>query len=240
MKTRLAVLLSLSILTLASATLAQGPPPGTPAGPVGDLEADLDALSERVDVLEAGHQKLAGIVGNLSAVVKLLESELNQPDRSVPTGTVMPFAGPVAEIPDGWLLCDGSELDRSAYPELFAVIGTAHGHGDGVATFDLPDYRGMFLRGVDFGRGLDPDRGGRSNLPGGSTGDRVGSQQGHMYARHSHSLGPHGLCDDGAHNGGLFPILNAIHGCFARTTTHLNGGNESRPVNVYVHFIIKD
>ena len=49
-------------------------------------------------------------------------------------------------IPSNALLCDGAELSREAYPELFAVINTIYGEGDGSTTFNIPDYRGAFLR----------------------------------------------------------------------------------------------
>ena len=49
-------------------------------------------------------------------------------------------------IPSNTLLCDGAELSREAYPELFAVINTIYGEGDGSTTFNIPDYRGAFLR----------------------------------------------------------------------------------------------
>ena len=57
---------------------------------------------------------------------------------SVPTGTVVPFAG--ATAPDGFLICDGSAISRTRYADLFAVIGTTYGTGDGNSTFNLPNY----------------------------------------------------------------------------------------------------
>lgn len=63
----------------------------------------------------------------------------------IPPGTIAPFAG--GTVPSGWLLCDGSTASRSTYSALFAAVGTAHGSGDGSSTFNLPDYRGQFLRG---------------------------------------------------------------------------------------------
>ena len=56
-------------------------------------------------------------------------------------GFVCPFAGTTA--PDGWLICDGSAVSRTTYADLFAVIGTTYGAGDGNSTFNLPN---MYLR----------------------------------------------------------------------------------------------
>jgi microcystin-dependent protein len=60
-----------------------------------------------------------------------------------------------AEAPGpGWLLCDGRAVGRSAYPELFQAIGTAHGQGDGSETFNLPDLRDRTLVGASATRPL--------------------------------------------------------------------------------------
>lgn len=64
----------------------------------------------------------------------------------IPAGTVLPFAGSTA--PEGFLFTEGQEILRNAYTNLFAVIGTTYGEGDGETTFNLPDYREMVLVGV--------------------------------------------------------------------------------------------
>lgn len=45
-------------------------------------------------------------------------------------------------LPEGWLLCDGSAVSRTDYADLFSVIGTNFGSGNGSTTFNLPDLRG--------------------------------------------------------------------------------------------------
>ena len=64
----------------------------------------------------------------------------------VPPATVLPYAGSAA--PSGWLLCNGDQISRTTYAALFSVIGTTYGHGNGTTTFNLPDYRWVFLRGL--------------------------------------------------------------------------------------------
>lgn len=59
---------------------------------------------------------------------------------NVPVGAQLPFGG--STPPEGWLLCDGSAVSRTDYADLFAVIGTSYGAGDGSTTFNLPDKRG--------------------------------------------------------------------------------------------------
>lgn len=60
--------------------------------------------------------------------------------------------------PAGHLICDGSEVSRATYPDLFGVIGTLAGTPSTNLVFKLPDLRGEFIRGVDLVRGVDPGR----------------------------------------------------------------------------------
>ena len=55
----------------------------------------------------------------------------------VDTGSILPW--PTASAPSGYLNCDGSAVSRSTYADLFGVIGTTYGVGDGSTTFNLPD-----------------------------------------------------------------------------------------------------
>ncbi len=64
-----------------------------------------------------------------------------------PAGTVIAYASG-ASVPDGWLVGDGRAVSRSTYIRLWQAIGTTYGSGDGSTTFNLPDYRGYFLRGT--------------------------------------------------------------------------------------------
>lgn len=56
--------------------------------------------------------------------------------------------------PSGWQLCDGTALSRSTYSDLFGVVGTTYGVGDGSTTFNVPDLRGRVPGGVGTGSGL--------------------------------------------------------------------------------------
>lgn len=49
---------------------------------------------------------------------------------------------------NGWLLCNGQAVSRTTYASLFSIIGTKFGSGNGSTTFNVPDYRGKFLRGL--------------------------------------------------------------------------------------------
>lgn len=74
---------------------------------------------------------------------------------TLPIGSIIPFGG--TEAPTGWLICDGSMLNRTTYKELFAAIGTNFGT-DGPGNFYIPDLRGKVVVGqdttdTDFGMG---------------------------------------------------------------------------------------
>jgi rhizosphere induced protein len=85
----------------------------------------------------------------------------------------------------GWMLCDGRQLSKTAYPELFAVLGTLYGGTS--ESFRIPDYRGLFLRGVDAGAGMDPDAARRVGPTGTGTTGGIGSLQCDALQDHKHS-----------------------------------------------------
>lgn len=113
---------------------------------------------------------------------------LKQTVDAIPTGSIFTF--PMATIPTGYLVCDGSAVSRTAYAELYAILGTTYGAGDGSTTFNLPDYRGQFLRGLDDGAGNDPDAITRQDRGDGITGDNVGTIQNNALLGHNHENNP--------------------------------------------------
>jgi microcystin-dependent protein len=60
--------------------------------------------------------------------------------------------------PAGYIAADGAAISRTTYARLFSVIGVQNGVGNGTTTFNVPDGRGVFIRGWDNGRGQDPSR----------------------------------------------------------------------------------
>lgn len=111
------------------------------------------------------------LIGGLDAKIK------EQGNSLLPAGVILPFA--TNSAPSGFLLCDGTAVSRSYYAALFSVLGVTWGQGNNTTTFNLPDFRGRFLRGRDAGAGRDPNAGTRTaSNTGGATGDNVGSVQG--------------------------------------------------------------
>lgn len=104
-------------------------------------------------------------------------SAQNVPVPVMPSGALVPFAGTAA--PAGWLLCNGGAVSRTAYAQLFAVIGTTYGSGDGKTTFNLPDLRGRVPVGVN----------GSANPLGKREGEKTHSLITDEMPRHKHSIG---------------------------------------------------
>lgn len=71
---------------------------------------------------------------------------------TLPIGAITQFSGSIA--PTNWLFCNGQAISRTEYSELFAIIGTHYGEGDGSTTFNLPDFIGRVPVGLD---AEDPD-----------------------------------------------------------------------------------
>ena len=165
----------------------------------------------------------------------------------IPSGVVFPFAGTTA--PYGYLICDGRAVSRTDYADLFLMIGTSHGIGDGSTTFNLPDYRGRFLRGVDNTAGNDPDKASRTAMAtGGNTGNNVGSVQ----ADSSNTLvqvDSSKFGGTGAYNGGTISIPSdgswsgyvesGRDNGLRQNMAFRNSGSETKPKNAYVNYIIK-
>ena len=164
--------------------------------------------------------------------------------KKMDTGIVVAFAG--NKIPPGWALCDGTLQDRTLakWKPLFGVIGTIHG-GDGNQNFQLPDYRGIFLRGVDGTAGRDPDKTerlapGKGNT--GNTGNSIGSIQSDGFQAHSHQFGGKHLEGQGGagfDGAGFESNSNPNHPWTQPYGTTPVGSQETRPKNAYVSYIIK-
>jgi microcystin-dependent protein len=88
-------------------------------------------------------------VSGTTGVFKINRDNLFNAIAKIPTGSIFPYGG--STEPPYWLLCDGREVLRSTYPELFAVVGHSFGappSGTG-SYFLLPDFRGRLPLGRD-------------------------------------------------------------------------------------------
>ena len=90
------------------------------------------------------HSGLITYTTKIKKYIKALFVEANESNASVPVGAVFYIAS--TTIPSGYLVCDGSAIDRTTYSKLFSVIGTSFGAGNGSTTFNIPDLRAKFIR----------------------------------------------------------------------------------------------
>lgn len=169
-------------------------------------------------------------------------------DQLTPASQVAYFARSTA--PSGWLKANGAAVSRTAYARLFAAIGTAWGAGDGLNTFNVPDLRGEFIRGLDDGRGIDKDRAlgtiqASQNLAHGHTGS---TSSGGSHAHSFTDTGPvnkagNDLAAGNAHSGiwaSNSSKTTGSAGSHSHNVTVLeSGGNEARPRNVALLACIK-
>lgn len=135
-------------------------------------------------------------------------------DRYWPAGELRLFE--LNAIPSGIraVVANGAVVSRTTYARLFNAIGTRYGAGDGATTFQLPDWRGVFFRGLDNGRGLDPDR-------------VLGALQMSQNLAHFHSLPSR----SNANSGNAFVEDADNSGGVQTAYTGTEGGTEARPVN---------
>jgi microcystin-dependent protein len=97
-----------------------------------------------IEVLD--QQAFMAIADDTAALVERIAQLEAQSGNSLPPGTYIQYAGTTA--PSGFLACNGAAVSRTTYAQLFAVIGTTYGAGDGSTTFNLPDCRGLVFVGA--------------------------------------------------------------------------------------------
>lgn len=186
---------------------------------------------------------------------------------AVPAGAYLQSASP--NTPTGYLACNGAAVSRTTFAALFAAIGGLYGAGDGSTTFNLPDARGLFMRGLDNGRGVDASRTlgsyqASQNISHNHTGsaDAAGT---HAHTASSSYVGDHThttpaagfntggsaanqiaaipgspLMNTGAAGGHAHAIyVDAVGNHTHTLTIAAQGGNESRPQNIAVNVFIK-
>ena len=127
-------------------------------------------------------------------------------------------------VPSGFLKANGAAISRTTYAKLFEVIGTTYGVGDGSTTFNLPDLRGVFIRGLDEGRGLDSGR-------------VLGSYQEDQNKNHNHVIQLTAFFSNAPT--GAFPQSRDIASSVTQQVTSTSGGAEVRVKNIALMAIIK-
>ena len=145
----------------------------------------------------------------------------------LPAGMIATFA--IITAPTGWLICDGSAINRTTYARLYSAISETWGPGDSYSSFNVPDLRGAYLRNT-----------GTSLVDANYVGPAVGSSQSDQITLHEHSIwqfsGTGGAWSSNA-GGGTHPSSN--HTQPTRGGQTGNTGNEVRVYNYGVQYCIK-
>lgn len=178
---------------------------------------------------------------------------------NLPIGTILIWPGDPNNLPSNWKVCNGKQLKKVDYTELYGVLGTRWDNDNGYHTdfFSIPDLRGVFLRGVNDDRkdGFhDPEVAGRVRLKGHSTTsmDDAGSYQKDSFKKHNHELAkqtfggvsatPLAVSGNASpHDGDLDGSIDITGYDKASVSLIIEntGSEETRPVNAYVYYIIK-
>jgi microcystin-dependent protein len=109
---------------------------------------DKTAISSKLSVNPAlDDYVLIGDTNNSDNLKKTTISNIGNLFGQIPIGWVIDWAA--STLPTGYLYCDGSVISRTTYADLFTVIGTTFGAGDGSTTYALPDARGRTIAGMD-------------------------------------------------------------------------------------------
>ena len=149
-------------------------------------------------------------------------------------GEIKIYAG--ATVPDGWLECDGSELNVEDYPLLFSAIGNTYG-GDGITTFYLPDLRGRFPIGMGLGTVSDAT----SKTLGQAGGSERVTLDINQIPNHNHNVGLN--AGGSSYGSGLSYATNSTYRSYADTGEMIGktGGGQSHgnmPPYLAIKYII--
>lgn len=150
-----------------------------------------------------------------------------------------------------WVYCDGQALSRTQYAELYAMIGTNFGSGNGSTTFNVPDYRGKFLRGFggdSAGSIYTTQAEGLPNISGSFSQEDIGSLGRNLRPPYFRGKGvftqtkangvstKYGTWDSSRNSTGYCPTVNFS----AHDSNAIYGSsNHVTPINQAVHYFIK-
>lgn len=184
-------------------------------------------------------------------MINLAQNAPAQTYPGMPVGSVIAFAGEIRKQSStkehetnlfmfNWLECNGQKVEIAAYPELYHALGGRYG-SVGKTTFTLPDYRGMFLRGVGTSKFTDGSDESRTDHSGNKS-TSVGSKQRHALQDHTHGYkkpqaGSPLVADPAASS--IFTITPAQTETPDTSGSVLTSDIETRAVNTSVYWLIK-
>lgn len=134
------------------------------------LKKDAAGDTENGDIV-IGQRVAVSYDGTNFQIVGRIKQEAAVDQRLV--GEVIDYSGSTA--PAGWLFCSGQAVSRTTYADLFAIISTTYGVGDGSTTFNVPDLRGRVVAGLG-GTTAGRLTGAGSGIDGDTLGDTGGAE----------------------------------------------------------------
>lgn len=135
---------AVSATTADSATTATSATSATTAGAcTGNAATATKLQTARTISITGALQGSASFDGSANVSISV---DYQTVPASIPTGMIAFFHA--STPPDGWLPCNGQNVSRTTYANLFSVIGTTYGSGDGSTTFKLPNLHHRFLEGT--------------------------------------------------------------------------------------------
>ena len=177
---------------------------------------NLNVLIELI----ANNVTIQNLIANNVTIQDLIVNNLNL----IPPGSIFTFATNTS--PNGYLICNGSNLQISSYQKLYDAIGFIYNNAPPPGTFNIPDLRGYFVRGFDSTNTIDPGR-------------VFGSTQIDQFASHSHpfqSTNRQTIGDTDNVAGGNLPVTDYATNTYSTSAV---GGPETRPKNIAMLICIK-
>ena len=146
--------------------------------------------------------------------------------EGIPTATIVPWSD--SSVPTGFLECNGAAVSRGTYADLFAIVGTTYGSGDGSTTFNVPDLQDNVAVGKSGSKNLGSTGGANTVTATGNVGGATAnaSLSTPQLSSHSHGTGvrnpgPFGMTGNAVTSGQVNP------NSFVSTNATGSGGGHS-------------
>lgn len=210
----------------------------------GTVKRGYDIDDKIEDMLVNIRARLDGIIDWTDSSATALNLKTSVVNDIFPVGTVLAYGG--ATAPNNFLICDGSAISRTTYSALFSKFSTTFGGGDGSSTFNIPDTRGIFIRGAGVNGTLTNANGTAFSATFGSyENDKM---QGHVHKQNANETGKF----ISVSGGGTFNVSTGGGGLHNVGTTYTNAatvadgtngtprtGEETNPANLALNHIVK-
>ena len=165
--------------------------------------------------------RLAQVQAEIISLKEQIVDLTDKLSKTVSPGTILTS---VASAMNGYFLCDGAAYSRTTYADLFKVIGTTYGSGNGVSTFNVPNFKDRFLQMVGdktvIGQMIEPGLPNITHIHTGTT-DGAGS--------HSHTRGSMNITGT-VSSGGVYSTYN-VTGAFTATNGAGTGATHASVYN---------